>query len=135
MIFNELVSNLYGLSGEEIVRRMELFYDENSDAEKNSWRVSLPKLIEVVQRAGLGNLYLATEYELPAGGRIDATLIGDDENGNHHALVIELKQWSRGARTRPERISGIPVDGRNLGSAGLRRIYLFPKCDRGYLLS
>ena len=96
MIFNELVSNLYGLSGEEIVRRMEMFYDENSDAEKNSWRVSLPKLIEVVQRAGLGNLYLATEYELPAGGRIDATLIGDDENGNHHALVIELKQWSRG---------------------------------------
>lgn len=57
--------------------------------------VSLPKLIEVVQRAGLGNLYLATEYELPAGGRIDATLIGDDDNGNHHALVIELKQWSR----------------------------------------
>ena len=32
MIFNELVSNLYGLSGEEIVRRMEMFYDENSDA-------------------------------------------------------------------------------------------------------
>ena len=96
MIFNEMVSNLYGLSGEQIVQRMEEFYDDNSGAEKNSWRVSLPKLIEVVQRAGLGNLYLVTEYELPAGGRIDATLIGDDENGNHHALVIELKQWSRG---------------------------------------
>ena len=74
---------------------MEKYYDDNSDAEKNSWRVSLPKLIEVVQLAGLGNLYLATEYELPAGGRIDATLIGDDEDGNHHVLVIELKQWSR----------------------------------------
>ena len=96
MIFNEMVSNLYGLSGEQIVQKMEMFYDDNSGAEKNSWRVSLPKLIEVVHRAGLGNLYLATEYELPAGGRIDATLIGDDENGNHHALVIELKQWSRG---------------------------------------
>lgn len=96
MIFNEKVSNLYGLSGEEIVKRMENFYGDNSDAEKNSWRVSLPKLIEVVQRAGLGNLYLATEYELPAGGRIDAALIGDDDNGNHNVLVIELKQWSRG---------------------------------------
>jgi hypothetical protein len=95
MIFNEMVSNLYGLSGEEIVKRMEKFYDDNSDAEKNSWRVSLPKLIEVVKQAGLGNLYLAAEYELPAGGRIDATLIGDDEYGNHHVLVIELKQWSR----------------------------------------
>ena len=41
-------------------------------------------------------MYIATEYELPAGGRIDATLVGDDDNGNHHALVIELKQWSRG---------------------------------------
>lgn len=96
MIFNEMVSNLYELSGGEIVQRMEEFYDDNSDAEKHSWRVSLPKLIEIVQRAGLGNLYLATEYELPAGGRIDATLIGDDDNGNHRALVIELKQWSRG---------------------------------------
>ena len=95
MVFNEMVSNLYGLSGEEIVKRMENFYDDNSDAEKNSWRISLPKLIEVVQQAGLGNLYLATEYELPAGGRIDATLIGDDEYGNHHVLVIELKQWSK----------------------------------------
>lgn len=36
MIFNEMVSNLYGLSGEEIVKRMENFYDDNSDAEKNS---------------------------------------------------------------------------------------------------
>lgn len=96
MIFNERVSDLYGLSGEEIVQRMENFYADHSDAEKNSWRVSLPKLIEVVHRAGLGNLYLVTEYELPAGGRIDATLIGDDDNGNHRALVIELKQWSRG---------------------------------------
>lgn len=96
MIFNEMVSNLYELSGGEIVQRMEEFYDDNSDAEKHSWRVSLPKLIEIVQRAGLGNLYLVTEYELPAGGRIDATLIGDDDNGNHRALVIELKQWSRG---------------------------------------
>ena len=95
MIFNEMVSNLYGLSGEEIVKKMENFYDDNSDAEKTSWRVSLPKLIEVVKQAGLGNLYLATEYELPAGGRIDATLIGDDKYGNHHVLVIELKQWSK----------------------------------------
>lgn len=92
MIYSEKISELFGLSGDEIVQRMENYYDDNSDAEKKSWRVSLPKLIEVVQAAGLGNLYIATEYELPAGGRIDATLVGDDDNGNHHALVIELKQ-------------------------------------------
>lgn len=96
LIYSEKMSELFGLSGDEIVQRMENYYDDNSDAEKKSWRVSLPKLIEVVRAAGLGNLYIATEYELPAGGRIDATLVGDDDNGKHHALVIELKQWSRG---------------------------------------
>lgn len=95
MIYCEKVSELFGLSGNEIVQKMENYYDDNSEAEIKSWRVSLPKLIEVVQAAGLGNLYIATEYELPAGGRIDATLVGDDDNGNHHAVVIELKQWSR----------------------------------------
>ena len=95
-IYCEKVSELMGLSGDEITQRMEEFYNDNSDAEKKSWRTSLPKLIGVVQSAGLGNLYIVTEYELPAGGRIDAILIGDDEEGNHHALVVELKQWSRG---------------------------------------
>jgi hypothetical protein len=94
-IFCEKVSELFGLSGNEIAQRMEEFYNDNSEAEKKSWRTSLPELIRVVQSARLGNLYLATEYELPAGGRIDATLIGDDGEGNHHALVVELKQWSR----------------------------------------
>lgn len=94
-VFCEKVSELVGLSGDEIVRRIGAFYDDNSVAEINSWRKSLPKLISVIQCAGLENLYLAIEYELPAGGRIDATLLGDDEDGNHHALVVELKQWSR----------------------------------------
>ena len=95
MIYCEKVSELFGLSGDEIAQRMENFYNDNSDAEKKSWRASLPKLIEVIQSAGLGNLYIETEYELPAGGRIDAALIGDDDNGKHRVLVIELKQWSR----------------------------------------
>ena len=94
-IYCEKASELIGLTGNEIVQRMEAFYSDNSISEKNSWRNSLPKLISVIQSAGLGNLYIVTEYELPAGGRIDATLIGDDDEGNHYALVVELKQWSR----------------------------------------
>lgn len=94
-IYCEKISELIGLSGNEIAKRMKEFYRDNSEAEVNSWRNSLPQLIRVVYSAGLKNLYLAIEYELPAGGRIDATLLGDDEEGNHHALVVELKQWSR----------------------------------------
>lgn len=94
-IYCEKVYELFRLSGNEIVQRMEEFNSDNSAAEKKSWKMSLPKLINVVHKAGLDNLYLVTEYELPAGGRIDAILIGDDDGGSHNALVIELKQWSR----------------------------------------
>lgn len=82
-------------SGDEIVEKMEEFYRDNTASEKKSWRNSLPELIKVIQSARLGNLYLAAEYELPTGGRIDAALIGDDDEGRHHVLVVELKQWSR----------------------------------------
>lgn len=94
-VFCKKVSELVGLSGNDIVRMMEAFYDDSSAAEKNSWRKSLPKLVNVIESAGLENIYLAVEYELPAGGRIDATLIGDGMDGKHYALVVELKQWSR----------------------------------------
>ena len=95
-MFVKKCSELYDLSGREIVDLMESYYHDNSDAEKKSWRNSLSKLLKIIKRACLGNLYLATEYELPAGGRIDATLLGDDLNGNHNGLVVELKQWSFG---------------------------------------
>lgn len=94
-IYSEKVSELFGLSGNEIVQRMEEFCSNNSEAEKKSWRASLPRLISVLQAADLGNLYLITEYELLAGGRIDATLIGDDEKGNQSkffSMEIMLQQ-------------------------------------------
>lgn len=91
----ERVSNLYGLSGTEILKKIETVFDDNSSAEKKSWKISIPKLINIVHSAELDNLFIITEYELPAGGRIDAILLGDDKFGNHHALIIELKQWSK----------------------------------------
>ena len=88
------VSDLFCSSGPDIVKEMEKIYKDHSASEKKSWEVSLPKLIDVLKNADLGNLYILTEYELPAGGRIDAVLLGDDHDGNHKALVVELKQWS-----------------------------------------
>lgn len=41
-IFCKKVSELIGLSGDDIVKKMEEFYDDNSVAEVNSWRKSLP---------------------------------------------------------------------------------------------
>ena len=94
-MFCEKISNLFDLTGEEIVSKLEKYSKCSNLREKKSWGNSLPKLIERVHNAGLDNLYLVTEYELPAGGRIDAVLIGDNISGEHYALVVELKQWSR----------------------------------------
>lgn len=93
-LFCKTAGSLFGLTGEQIVSEIEMNSEHNSASEKNSWRISLPKLISVLQRAGLDNVYVAAEYELPAGGRIDATIIGDDSSGKHIALIVELKQWS-----------------------------------------
>lgn len=94
-MFCEKISNLFDLTGEEIISKLEKYSKCSNLREKKSWGNSLPKLIERVHNAGLDNLYLVTEYELPAGGRIDAVLIGDNISGEHYALVVELKQWSR----------------------------------------
>lgn len=92
--FCRKAEDLFPLNGEEIEKSMEEYYHDNLDAEKKSWRVSLPLLIQVIKAAGLGNIYLAAEYELPSGGRIDAVLLGEDAYGSRNALIVELKQWS-----------------------------------------
>lgn len=94
--FCKKISSLVGLSDEEIQSMIEKYNGDSSSSEKNSWRKSLPKLIRVVHEAGLDNLYIVAEYALPAGGRIDATLLGYDKQGRLLALIVELKQWSRG---------------------------------------
>ena len=86
-MFCEKISNLFDLTGEEIISKLEKYSKCSNLREKKSWGNSLPKLIERVHNAGLDNLYLVTEYELPAGGRIDAVLIGDNISGEHYALL------------------------------------------------
>lgn len=93
--FYERADRLFPLSGKELQEKLEAFCPESGEAEKASWRKSLPKLLEVVQRAGLGNLYFTAEYELPTAERIDAILLGEGKGGQPVALIVELKQWSR----------------------------------------
>ncbi|MGH3373443.1 MAG: DNA/RNA helicase domain-containing protein [Actinoallomurus sp.] len=65
------------------------------DAEYRSWLNSWPFLLALLVNAGLGDLWLELEYELPGSGeRIDALLLGVRPGGPLVAIVIELKQWS-----------------------------------------
>lgn len=94
-MFCDKVSNLYRLSSKELANLVKEYNEDSSESEIKSWEISLKKLIDITYSAGLRNLFLVAEYKLPAGGRIDAVLIGNSNKGEHCALIIELKQWSR----------------------------------------
>ncbi|MFI2607568.1 DNA/RNA helicase domain-containing protein [Kitasatospora sp. NPDC018619] len=69
--------------------------------EVGSWRRSWPVLLDVLVRAGLGGLEVLLELSLPGTGeRVDAAVVGQDEDGTLTVVVVELKQWTS-ARPAP----------------------------------
>ncbi|GAA3441628.1 DUF2075 domain-containing protein [Planomonospora venezuelensis] len=66
-------------------------------AERRSWDRSLPVLARDLVDAGLGDVEMLVEYQLPlTSKRADVVLAGiDRRTGGDAYLVVELKQWSR----------------------------------------
>lgn len=67
-----------------------------SPAEKRSWARSLPVLAQDLADAGLTEVEVLVEYQLPlTSRRVDAVLAGVDPlTGDDSYLVVELKQWT-----------------------------------------
>jgi hypothetical protein len=67
-----------------------------SPAEKNSWPRSIPVLARDLVEAGLGDVEMLIEYQLPlTSKRADVVLAGiDARTGGDAYVVVELKQWS-----------------------------------------
>jgi len=67
-----------------------------SPAEHRSWDRSLPALAQDLVQAGLGELEMLIEYQLPLSSqRVDVIVAGQDRRTGADAyLVVELKQWS-----------------------------------------
>jgi uncharacterized protein len=67
-----------------------------SPAERRSWDHSLPILAADLVQAGLGQIEMLIEYQLPLSSkRVDVILAGQDRRtGGDAYLVVELKQWS-----------------------------------------
>jgi len=67
-----------------------------SPAEARSWRASLPVLTNDLIAAGLGNVEVLAEHQLPlTSRRIDAVLAGQHpRTGQRSYVLVELKQWS-----------------------------------------
>lgn len=68
-----------------------------SESERKSWRRSLPVLAHDLMDAGLGNVEMLIEYQLPhTSKRADVVLAGVDRHtGGDAYVVVELKQWSQ----------------------------------------
>ncbi|MET9547903.1 DUF2075 domain-containing protein [Streptomyces sp. NPDC006627] len=68
-----------------------------STSEARSWRKSLPALLNVMMEAGLGDVHLLFEYQLPlTSKRTDVILAGvHPRTGEPSYVVVELKQWSQ----------------------------------------
>jgi hypothetical protein len=70
-----------------------------SESERKSWRRSLPVLAHDLVEAGLGQVEMLIEYQLPLSSkRADVVLAGvDRRTGRDVYVVVELKQWSSAA--------------------------------------
>jgi hypothetical protein len=68
-----------------------------SESERKSWRRSLPVLAHDLMEAGLGNVEMLIEYQLPlTSKRADVVLAGvDRRTGGDAYVVVELKQWTQ----------------------------------------
>jgi Mrp family chromosome partitioning ATPase len=67
-----------------------------SPAERRSWDRSLPILAFDLMQAGLSQVEMLIEYQLPLSSkRVDVVLAGQDRRtGGDAYVVVELKQWS-----------------------------------------
>lgn len=67
-----------------------------SQSEMRSWSMSLPTLAQDLIEAGLEDVQILAEYQLPySSKRIDAVLCGTDpKSGKPSIVLVELKQWT-----------------------------------------
>jgi hypothetical protein len=68
-----------------------------SESERRSWRRSLPVLARDLVEAGLGEIEMLIEYQLPLSSkRADVVLAGIDRlTGGDAYVVVELRQWGK----------------------------------------
>ncbi len=83
-----------------------------SPGEARSWRRSLPMLAQDLVQAGLGDVEVLAEYQLPlTSRRADAILAGQHpRTGEPSYVVVELKQWG-GAELFEDDPGTVLVDG------------------------
>ncbi|MEV7267765.1 DUF2075 domain-containing protein [Micromonospora aurantiaca] len=87
----------YAAGGALADRTAEHIGHNVSASERRSWERSLPVLAQDLADAGLGQVEMLVEYQLPlTSKRIDVVLAGTHpKTAEDSYVVVELKQWSR----------------------------------------
>ena len=143
IVMSIMILGIIARKRENVLKGTRLFAKIPAEFLRGICRIGIPTALQGMAYCGISMILtrMVSGYGAEAvatqrvGGQIES-ISWNTADGFAAALNAFVAQnYGAGERERPERISGIPVDGRNLGSAGLCRIYLFPKCDRGYLLS
>lgn len=75
---------------------LKQFGFQPSQNEVMSWRNSLFRLSDIMERANLREQGVMVEYKLPLSGkRIDVVICGKDGGQKKNAVIVELKQWDK----------------------------------------
>lgn len=85
-----------------------------SPGEKKSWAAGLPALVKDLRDAGLDDVEMLLEYQLPlTSRRADVVLAGvHPRTGDPSYVVVELKQWSEASRfEESDTLVSIPAYG------------------------
>jgi DUF2075 family protein len=85
-----------GSLADRIAEQLRMSGHGVGQAERRSWERSLPVLAQDLVDAGLGQVEILAEYQLPLTSmRVDAVLAGvHPRTGKDSYVVVELKQWS-----------------------------------------
>lgn len=72
------------------------YHRDPPPGEVAAWTNSLQFMKNVIEETGVLDTYVVVEQEMPYSNmRIDVILFGRDAGNHDHAVVTELKQWSR----------------------------------------
>lgn len=95
----EFLTDIYDHSIEDIVKQnvLEKLHRKVGENEYQSWKASLQYMGNVLGSTSIpDDSGIAIEYNIPrTGNRIDFIVSGQNDTGIEHAILIELKQWSK----------------------------------------
>jgi len=86
--------NKRGILIDELSARYEKEFGVSSESQINSWKNSIPIVLESLENPRFDEIQVLIEYRLPIGEeRVDMILLGGNAESKK-GLVIELKQWN-----------------------------------------